>query len=244
VHVRIDELTDIAAHHEVAALLDHVWHAPVMDASTLHALSHVGNYIAGAYDGELVGAAVGFFAVDGHLHSHLTAVAPAHQGRGVGYALKRHQRDWALARQRTTISWTFDPLLARNAYFNLHKVGATITEYLPDFYGRMDDEVNAGDATDRLFVVWHLDEPVPSAPDVAGAAVLLGSDGNVPIAGALRGDRVSVATAHDIERLRVEDPALAVRWRMEVREALAGAMDAGYRITGITRDGHYLLEAT
>jgi len=243
VHVRIDELTDIAAHHEVAALLNHVWHAPVMDASTLHALSHVGNYIAGAYDGELVGAAVGFFAVDGHLHSHLTAVAPECQGRGIGYALKRHQRDWALARQRTTISWTFDPLLPRNAYFNLHKVGATVTEYLPDFYGPMDDEVNAGDATDRLFVVWHLNEPVPAAPDPAGATAVLAKDGNEPVGGALQGRHVSVATPHDIERLRVADPALAVRWRMEVRDALTGAMEAGYRITGITRDGQYQLEA-
>jgi predicted GNAT superfamily acetyltransferase len=243
IHVRIDELTDIAAHHQVAALLDRVWHAAVIDASTLHALSHVGNYIAGAYDGQLVGAAVGFFAADGHLHSHVTGVAPEYQGRGIGFALKQHQRDWALARNRTAISWTFDPLVARNAYFNLHKLGATVTAYLPDFYGPMDDAINAGDATDRLFVMWHLHEPVPSAPNGAGAAVLVGRDGNVPIPGTLRGSRVSVATPHDIERLRVDDPALAVRWRMEVRDALAGAMEAGYRITGITRDGQYLVEA-
>jgi predicted GNAT superfamily acetyltransferase len=80
-------------------------------------------------------------------------------------------------------------------------------------------------------------------PDPAGATAVLANKGNEPAAGVLQGNRVSVATPHDIERLRVADPALAVRWRMEVRDALTGAMEAGYRITGITRDGQYQLEA-
>ncbi len=241
--MRVAELTDIAGHHEVAALFERVWSASVLDASTLHAMSHVGNYVAGAYDDGLVGAAVGFFGADGHLHSHITGVDPAHQGRGVGYALKQHQRQWALAHNRTIISWTFDPLIARNAYFNLHKLGAVVTEYLPDFYGPMHDGINNGDATDRLFVKWRLTESAAPVPSEAGAAALLGVDGNVPVAGALRASRVSIATPQDIEQLRAADPKLAVRWRMAVREAMVNSLDAGYRITGITRNGRYLLEA-
>ncbi len=245
--MRIEEVADIAAMHEVATLLQRIWHAPVVDATTLRALAQVGNYVAGAYDGRLVGAAVGFFAADGHLHSHITGIAPEYQGRGVGAALKRHQRDWALARNRTAISWTFDPLVLRNAYFNLTKLGAVVTAYLPDFYGVMSDALNAGDTSDRLFVVWHLDEPAPQVASEAGAdanaAILLGRDGNRPVAGARRGSRLSVAVPDDIERLRIDDPLLAIRWRMEVRDALSGALDAGYRVTGMTRDGRYLLEA-
>jgi predicted GNAT superfamily acetyltransferase len=243
--VRVRELTDIAAHHQVAALFERIWRAPVVDASTLHAFSHVGNYVAGAFDGdELVGAAVGFFAVDGHLHSHITGVAPGQQGRGTGFALKQHQREWVLARGRTTISWTFDPLMARNAYFNLHKLGAVITEYLPDFYGPMHDGINAGDATDRLFVRWGLNDPVAPVPDTVGAAVLLGVEANAPVPGSCQGSRAVVATPRDVEQIRADDPDLAQRWRIAVREALVGAFDAGYRIVGITKDGRYLLEAS
>ena len=247
--VRVLELTDIAAHHEVVALFERVWRAQVIDASTLHALSHVGNYVAGAYDdpggelGELLGAAVGFFAADGHLHSHITGVAPGYEGRGIGYALKQHQGEWALAKNRAAISWTFDPLIARNAYFNLHKIGAVVVEYLVDFYGPMSDGINAGDATDRLFVKWHLDEPVAPAPSEEGVTVLVGSDENAPVPGACRGPRVLVATPRDIEQMRVSDPDLAIRWRMAVRDAMTTALDAGYRITGISRSGSYLLEA-
>ena len=240
VRVRIEEVTEPAAHHEVAALFERIWQAPVVDPSTLRALAHTGNYVAGAYDGLLVGAAVGFFAADGHLHSHVTGVAPEYQGRGLGAALKQHQRAWTLARNRTAISWTFDPLMARNAYFNLAKLGAVVTEYLPDFYGPIKDGINAGDASDRLFVVWRLDRA--AAPAEHDATILLDRDGDVPAPTGARGDRLSVATPEDIERLRNTDPALAERWRMAVREALAGAMDAGWRITGITRDGRYLLE--
>ena len=244
--VQVDELTDITAHHEVAALFERIWHSPVLDPSTLHALSHVGNYVAGAFDGGLVGAAVGFFAADGHLHSHVTGVAPEYQGRGLGAALKWHQREWTLARHLRAISWTFDPLIARNAYFNLHKLGAGVTAYLPDFYGPIDDAMNAGGASDRLFVEWRLDSSAPiapSAPDADDAAVLLGRDGDEPVAGSRRAARLSVATPDDLEGMLGADRELAVRWRMEVRDALVGAMDAGYRITGISREGRYVLEA-
>jgi predicted GNAT superfamily acetyltransferase len=245
--VRIRELDDIAAIHEAAALLDRIWgvggsdHA--VDPNTVRALAHTGNYVAGIYDGSiLVGASVGFFAEDGHLHSHITGIAPEYQGRGVGRLLKQHQRGWALARGRTAISWTFDPLIARNAYFNLHALGATVVDYLPDFYGAMDDAVNAGDATDRLYVVWALDTPVPPAPAVADAPALVARDGDQPVTRTVRGARLAVATPADIEKLRAEEPELAVRWRTAVREAMVVALAEGYRVTGITRDGHYLLE--
>lgn len=246
--MKIAELDDAAAMHDVAALFDRIWRAgtaePVIDPSTLQAMAYTGNYVVGAYEGEaLVGASVGFFAADGHLHSHITGIAPEHQSRGLGRLLKQHQRDWALARDRTEISWTFDPLVARNAYFNLHKLGAVAVEYLPDFYGEMNDGVNAGDATDRLYVVWHLDAAVLPAPDASAVAARLDRDGEAPVAAHPDATEVTVATPPDIDRLRAADPVLAERWRMAVREALGGSLAAGYRITGISRDGRYLLEA-
>jgi predicted GNAT superfamily acetyltransferase len=245
VHIRV--LDDVAATHDAARLFNRVWRVGdadhVLEANTLRALAHAGNYVAGAYDGEtIVGASAGFFAADGHLHSHVTGVAPEYQGHGVGRALKLHQREWALARGRSAISWTFDPLIARNAYFNLHTLGATAVEYLPDFYGAMADGINAGDATDRIYVLWQLDvlaRPAPAGQDVPA---LLARDGDAPVVGALRGRTLTVATPTDVERLRATDRELAIRWRMAVREAMTSALDNGYCITGISRDGRYLLE--
>src|SRR3712207_7442617 len=62
---------------------------------------------------------------------------------------KLHQRAWAIARGVHEVAWTFDPLVARNAWFNLTKLGARATEYLPNFYGPMDDGINGADESDR-----------------------------------------------------------------------------------------------
>jgi predicted GNAT superfamily acetyltransferase len=245
--MKITELTDAAAMHDAAALLDRIWGTGdehVVDPGTMRALAHIGSYVAGAYDGNrLVGASVGFFAADGHLHSHVTGIASDQRGRGVGRALKLHQRDWALARGRTAISWTFDPLIARNAHFNLHTLGATAVEYLPDFYGPMRDAVNAGNASDRLYVMWHLDAQPPPVPDLADRVALLDRAGELPLPGRRVDRPLTVAIPLDIEELRIRDSELAVRWRMAVRDAMMDAQQHGYRIAGISGDGRYLLEA-
>jgi predicted GNAT superfamily acetyltransferase len=245
--VNIVELTDPAQLHDAADLFDRIWRVGgderVFDPSTLRALAHTGNYVAGVYDGStLVGASVGFFAADGHLHSHITGIVPDAQSHGIGRALKFHQRDWALARGRNRISWTFDPLIARNAYFNLHVLGARAVEYLPDFYGAMDDGINAGDATDRIYVEWPLDASAPPAPSGLDVPALLDRDSDRPRPGRLADPACTVATPHDAEQLRADRPELSIRWRMAVREAMTTALAQGYRIGGITRDGRYLLE--
>ena len=63
------------------------------------------------------------------------------------------------------MTWTFDPLVRRNAYFNTVKLAARPVNYLVDFYGEMTDEINTGQGSDRLLVQWPL-----LAPEVVGAA--------------------------------------------------------------------------
>lgn len=256
--LRIVELVDTAAHHAAAALLAGIWRVgsadQVVNSDLLRAFAHSGNYVAGAYlGGRLVGVAVAFLGTD-HLHSHVAGVDPGYQRGGVGYALKQHQRAWALARGIAEVRWTFDPLVRRNAYFNLHKLGALPTAYLPEFYGPMSDGINAGDASDRLYLSWRLASPravaaahgEPADIDAAalraaGAAVLLDRVGEAPAAGEAPDGRrpVLVAVPHDVETLRPTDPGVARCWRMAVREALTAVLDRGYRITGISRDGFY-----
>lgn len=243
------ELTEVAAHHEAARLLSEVWGHELMEAGLIRAFSHTGNYVAGAYLGsELVGVAVAFLTADGGLHSHVTGVRSGLRGHGIGRALKFHQRDWALERGIGTVTWTFDPLVRRNAHFNLHRLGAVVTEYLPDFYGSMDDELNLGSPSDRLYVAWDLkagSAPVPTAnPD---AVIWLDRAGDVPGTVGLEpglepGEQVLIAVPEDIEALRAERREVAEQWRLAVRGAFTAAFAADLRVTGITLDGFYVLE--
>ena len=87
----------------------------------------------------------------------MLAAIPTRRHRGVGYALKLAQRAQALDQGIHVARWTFDPLVARNAWFNMGKLGTVADEFRRGFYGEMADEINRGDRTDRLFVRWDLD---------------------------------------------------------------------------------------
>ncbi|WP_426505821.1 GNAT family N-acetyltransferase [Dactylosporangium sp. McL0621] len=252
--VKVVELSATAELAECSALLQRVWRAEhpaeIASPSMLRTYVHSGNYVAGAYRGAvLVGAAVGFFGRTGdhvHLHSHLAGVERDGHGQGVGFALKLHQRAWTRARGVGQVHWTYDPLILRNAYFNLQKLGAEAVEYLPEFYGPMTDGINTGDLTDRLLVVWRLDRPL-------GAAAVADAEGAVPLVSRTPDGRpevhdapdapgvLSVAVPADAEGLRAADREAALAWRVAVRDALMGRLAAGYRIAGVARDGRYLL---
>ncbi|WP_460369025.1 GNAT family N-acetyltransferase, partial [Actinocorallia lasiicapitis] len=167
--LELRELRTIAEFEAADRLFAGIWktgaEGTIVSVEMMRALSHAGNYLVGAYArGRLAGASVGFFAapVGTVLHSHITGAVP---GAGAGLALKRHQRAWALARGLTMITWTYDPLVRRNAHFNLVKLGARPEEYYESFYGAMDDQINGGDESDRVLTVWRLD----SAEAVAAA---------------------------------------------------------------------------
>ncbi|GAA3919771.1 GNAT family N-acetyltransferase [Actinoplanes auranticolor] len=228
--------------------------APQLGTELLRALAKSGNYVAGAFDGgTLVGAAVAFFAAPGEreLHSHITGVSAAAAGRSVGFALKQHQRVWALQRGISTISWTFDPLVARNAYFNLAKLGAMPAEYLPNFYGPMHDRINGDDDSDRLLVRWDLAAPaVVSAsagkpvrcvrPPTATVALRRSGTGG-PMPGSFRGQTLVVAVPEDVEALRRRAPGAAKDWRVAMRETLSTLLADRLRFAGFDRDGWYVL---
>lgn len=210
-----------------SALLAEVWGGDRsgMPPNLLRALAHSGNYAVGLWDAErMVGASVAFFAApaDRSMHSHITGVLPGLRSRGLGRLLKQHQREWALERGVGHITWTFDPLVARNAHFNLQVLGTRATEYLVDHYGPMDDGVNRGDESDRIMVSWALAAPpVPTpAPDRVVA---------------------SVAVPRDIEAIRLKAPVDAAVWRTRVRAAIVGHLADGLVIGGFDDDRGYLL---
>jgi predicted GNAT superfamily acetyltransferase len=187
-------------------------------------------------------------------------VGQAGLGRAVGFALKVHQRAWCLRRGVRAIAWTYDPLIRRNGYFNLAKLGARPVEYLRNFYGAMDDAINGGTETDRVLVHWDLcSELVADAacgrPRQAsfaferecGAVTALsaGPDGlpepGLPVAGGSGARRLLVGVPADIEAMRVSDPAGAAAWRTALRDVLSPLLSSGARVTGFDKDGWYVV---
>jgi predicted GNAT superfamily acetyltransferase len=248
---RLDEL------QAARRLFEEVWRPaegspPPVTVELLRALAHAGNYVVGAFAGtRMVGASAGFFTAppEPALHSHITGVAPGGQHRGIGFALKVHQRAWAMARGLDLVVWTFDPLVARNAWFNLAKLGAVPTAYLEDFYGPMTDAINAGMASDRLLLAWRLDDPAVAAacagqprrpaPVPAKAALSAGPD-REPVVGDGDAAAVTVAVPPDLEAL---GPEQRRAWREAVRAILGGMLADGAAVTGFLRHpDRYLVE--
>ena len=259
----IRELRDVGELRDLAELFAVVWGRsgePPMGSDVLKALAHSGNYVAGASrEGRLIGGLVGWFAGtppdDLHLHSHILGVLPGSETHGLGFELKQHQRRWCMARGLQIIEWTTDPLVRRNGYFNLTKLGANAPEYLINVYGEMRDGINAGEESDRLLVRWHLDSErakraaggKAEEPDLArlhGDVVLnVGASGG-PLASQRKDARVLLCQVpDDIVAIRRVDPAKARAWRIALRQAMTDALAARYELSGATRDGWYVLES-
>ena len=213
----------------------------------LRALVHSGGYASVAVDAasdEVVGAAL---AVVGrhqqtpgdphspwhiHLHSHMAGVVERYRNRSIGTAIKLHQRAWALSMKIDTIVWSFDPLVRRNAWLNLHKLGTEVRGYEPNFYGDMDDAINAGDPSDRVFAWWILDS------DRATTA----AREPLPIIEVESGDDARlIPTPEDVVALRRTSPHAALEWRLRVRADFLAAFEEGYDVIGIDEDGSYVL---
>ncbi len=231
----------------------------------LHAVSghmakviiHCGGNVIGAYDGDrMVGFSLGLadHSVPGwRLWSHMAAVHPDYQARGIGAQIKFAQREWALANDCATIAWTFDPLQSRNAHFNLFRLGAVASEYRLNHYGPLHDGLNAGMPSDRLIAVWKLNDPQVAAiadgvtlPAVTAPAedaqFLIRIDGDQPrltIPTALSADACYIDIPSSINAIKVRDMSLALAWLGAVSQAMQTAFAAGYSATGFIRSDHH-----
>ena len=230
----LSSLDDVRA---ASALFDRIWgERRVMGAPLLRAMAAHGGQVLGAFDGEeLIGALVGLVGLteDGRpvLHSHITGVAPESQHRGVGFLLKRAQREWCLARGLEVVTWTMDPMVARNARFNIHKLGAVGSAFHRDYYGPMEDAFNRGERSDRLEIRWDLrSDRVAAAMDGRGAEPVVTDTTTV------------VRVPEDYHALRERYEAEARRWRDRVADELEAALAAGFEATGFLRDGAYVME--
>lgn len=252
--VVVREVHDVAGLGEIEELLGRVWSTPgptLVSVNFSRALAHTGHYVAAAWSGDvMLGASVAFWWGPDQqpptLHSHITGVAPGTQSRGVGMALKLHQAAWTRTRDGDRITWTFDPLVRRNAWFNLVKLGARMVAYHQDFYGQMHDGFNRGQPTDRGLMVWDVSgrpAPAPGGGSDGTGSVLLrvGADHRPVIASdRLEGPLLCQVPADLVEQRRA-DPAIGRSWAEALRLTLGRALDAGYCAVDMTPDGFYVL---
>jgi predicted GNAT superfamily acetyltransferase len=249
--VRIETLEDPNDQAIAVRIFDQVWPpgsgATHVKSNLLRAMIHSGGYVAAAFDEETpVGGALALVGrhPDGsgppesasswhtHLHSHMAGVLDGYRNRSIGTAIKLHQRAWALAQGIDTIVWSFDPLVRRNARLNVQKLGAGVHGYVPNFYGDMDDAINAGDPSDRVFAWWVLDSPSAVA---AANGPLAAVDPSL-----LDAARV-IEIPEDVVALRAEDPSAALEWRLSVRAQFLESFEAGLSVVGLTDEGSYIL---
>ena len=195
----------------------------------LQAMVHSGSYFSGAFiDNKIVGAAFAFPATNGglHLHSHMTAVLPEFRDKGIGYALKIDQWNWAKKKNYSHLSWTFDPLVRRNAKLNIAKLGVDISDYFPNFYGDMPDALNAGDESDRLMVSWQTDVDLPRAREL--------------IINPEAGD-VLIEIPEDIVAIRSKNQNESMKWRRQVREQFMAAFEKNGKVIGFSANNEYVV---
>jgi predicted GNAT superfamily acetyltransferase len=230
--VVINELATFPQLSAARLIFDSVWS---MDAGTeitpnlLQAMVHSGSYLSGAFiDNKIVGAAFAFPATNGglHLHSHMTAVLPDFRDKGVGYALKIDQWNWAKKKNYSHLSWTFDPLVRRNAKLNIAKLGVNISAYHPNFYGDMPDALNAGDESDRLMVSWITDIDAPKAREL--------------ITKPETGD-ILIEIPEDIVAIRSKNQSESMKWRRQVREQFLAAFEKNGKVIGFSANNEYVV---
>lgn len=192
--------------------------------------------------------------------SHMLGVVPDVRDGGLGAELKRRQREAAMAMGITLIEWTFDPMQALNAHLNFAKLGAIAEEYAENVYGDSSSPLHRGTPTDRLIALWQLDAPHVvrrldatalrmRAPGTFDARPVLSvGEGRRPSAVNVACDerRVSVEIPTGFSEMQLQEPALALEWRMATRRAFTTFFARGYRALDFFLDrekgrGRYLL---
>ncbi|HRE49744.1 MAG TPA: hypothetical protein PLD47_18620 [Aggregatilineales bacterium] len=244
------------------------------DTSAIHrhlliSFVHNGGLVMGAsHEGQMVGYLISYLGIESpeadrpamanlKLVSQRMGVLPEFRDHGVGYELKLAQRRWAIEQGIRLVTWTFDPLKSRNAYFNIRKLGAISQEYQRDYYAATPDTVNA-ETTDRLVVEWWvthnrveqrlsrrraaltITQYVEGNTPVLNPTTL-GSDGFVRPAWRINMPMSKLGLVEipdNWEEMKKADRPLADEWRAHTREALESLLYAGYTITDVLHGSH------
>ncbi len=260
----IRDLTRFEHFLEVQSLHQRIFNLPPgggIYPALLNTIAHNGGTVLGAFDRErLIGFIFGVLGrhQDGSLKlcSQTMGILPEYRGQSLGIALKWTQRTRALAQNIRLITWTFDPLVSRNAYLNLHKLGAVCRTYYVDLYKNYFGQILP---SDRLLVEWNLTAPGveeraagrmperqhPAAPTINAAQTdLLPATPNL----LLTEPALHLQIPANIQQLKQTHPDIAKDWRLKTRAAFQTYFGKGYCATDLVRTAQnqtkYLLRRT
>ncbi len=234
--IEIKECDTLELLESCVGLQREVFQLPEIEISPVRhfvVTKNAGGFTLGAFrDGELIGFVLSvpaFLRGRPAFYSHMTAVKPSAQGTGIGAKLKWAQRAAAMERGIRAIKWTFEPWKARNAFFNLEKLGAVVTEYQPNFYGVDYATASTGGkkiglASDRLFAEWHLESQKVS--DLASGRTYL--DDREPLR--------TISAPSDWSALVNADVETALKEQGRLKEEFQAAFADGLRCERFLRD--------
>jgi predicted GNAT superfamily acetyltransferase len=271
--IMIRDLESFEDLSKAQILEQQVWELSDLDVTPMTlaiAMREAGSLWLGAFDGDrLVGFAFGFLGMEHGevtVHSHVLGVRQEYRDSDLGYKLKLAQRERALAWRLRLMTWTFDPLLSKNAHLNFNKLGVVSDAYKIDFYGPETSSSLHQNGTDRLWVKWPMasrrvqgrlqgkQNRQEMLDALATVLPLVQFDGNgkpkrTDLSAALSRQRIAIEIPGDIGALEAKDPALAHEWRLATRWAFTEALRAQFFVAEFCRTirgqqgpGSYLLE--
>ncbi|WP_312117252.1 GNAT family N-acetyltransferase [Brevibacillus reuszeri] len=259
-------LTTAIEMAEMEDLQRRIWgETSVSPVPQLMAAIHNGGVVIAAYhDEKPVGFCYGFAGFKqgkAHLCSHMLGILPEYRDWGIGRQLKLSQREWAISNGYEKMTWTYDPLEARNAYLNLCKLGGVVRTYLDTYYGDMGDGINKGLPTDRFLLEWDLkSERVASClngavidqavwreyPCVLDWELTEGQPRPVERQGRGEHDGILFSVPVAIQQLKQDHLAIALEWRLALRSVFKKAFADGYVLVGLLKSDNpvhaYVLE--
>jgi predicted GNAT superfamily acetyltransferase len=235
---------------ELAQVLADVWgfaeSSAVASPDTLRAMAYSGCYVAGVkVEDRLIGGGFGWptrVADEWRLHSHVIGFLDGHRALGLGARIKHHQRAFVRDAGLSAVEWTYDPLHAANARFNLAKLGARVQAFHDDFYGALNDTFSAGLGSDRFVVRWGLeDEPPAHDTTVRSALLTVGDDGR-PVQHTTGSRHVRAQIPADIVGVRRNDTTTALAWRDAFAATVGAEVAGGATVVGMSPDLEYLID--
>ncbi|WP_301107966.1 GNAT family N-acetyltransferase [Sporosarcina sp.] len=249
--IRIRRVTAIDEIHAVQKLEKQIWNMePIPVHQTITAVKN-GGLIVGAFAGErMIGYSYsfpGFSEGQSYLCSHMLAVDHEFQSMGIGRLLKEEQLRLAREMGYELIVWTFDPLESRNAYLNTAKLYGVSYEYIVNCYGELEDGLNKGLPTDRFQLAWWINSPrvkeqwQPSGIDYICPFQIALANHQHPVLQRTEGkdwltsDAIEVPVPKHIQRIKVDNPELALDWRMKTRELFQQLCNEGYALINVRR---------
>ncbi len=248
---RAENLDDYLA---CVALQKQVWGYTEMEDVAAQPILMIGNRFGGnlLVATDRTGRYIGFsFAMPGWKQdkqrfwwSHMTAVIHEYRNRDIGLALKLRQREEALAAEIGRIEWTFDPMQAMNAYFNIRKLGVIVREYEENVYGYTSSPLHSGLPTDRFVGEWNLDSD-HVRNRLGDPSIILRDIDRMPIVNpagrapdlSLEDSLLLLEIPADLSALKAADLEKAKQWQESVRKACLHYFHRGYAVTDFIRVG-------